>query len=112
MSRTENHIGKVKEICIDQKGFEDKYKYAINNHDLERDSDDDEGYMEDRRFLYIEDLDKMFIIVENIEDECGHCVVKSVGDNEYEYILSFYNGGGGFAEVFESNFKSQIISKD
>jgi len=111
MSRTENHIGVAREICKGKKTLEGKVKRAIKKHGLDaKDVDADDFYIDNDKFFYIEKMNKLFKIIEDVEDEYGHCVIKRKGDT-YEYILSYYNGGGSFSEVFENTLEQLYASE-
>lgn len=109
MSRMEYHIGKVQEIAISCAGFQDKYQFAITHHGLSADDADEESYIEDERFVYLERLNKMFLIVKDDENEYGHNYINHNGGGFYDFVLSYYNGGASFVEALESAFKDEYL---
>lgn len=104
-------MGTAREIAKGKKGFKAKYKKAVRKHGLKVDEDDEYGYIYDERFIYIESFDKMFKI-ESCEDEYGHTVIERCklddGKEGFRFVLSYYNGGGSFDEVFESCYERMI----
>ena len=114
MSRTENHVGTAYEVAGHVKGMREKAAYIAltrGDHILE-DADDPEhpdwAYVHHPEYCYLPERDVLMYREEEQEDEDGHCIVRArieEGIKKFDYTLSFYNGGGSFAEAMEAALK-------
>ena len=111
MSRTEHHVGTAVAVATDVKGLRAKAKRLKQVKDIDILEDPDE---EDDRWLtivhpsyvYLRDRDELLCLRDHEEDEFGVNRVKIRDDGffrYYDFVLSFYNGGGDLSEVLESH---------
>lgn len=103
MSRMENHFGTITEICTELKGFESKYRHAVDEYGLMSDSDDDEDYIGDPEFHYVKSIDMMFK-VESDEEEFRGAATLNIGPSKWAFSATFYNGGADLGEVLDNHF--------
>ncbi|WP_299198226.1 hypothetical protein [uncultured Amphritea sp.] len=112
MSRMEHHCGIAVEMAQGLNGLRAKVAYMKAMHDIEiecefHDKDPKspfECFVISKNAHYRADTDQLFILEHHTESEDGNCVMFGIADDSglpaIIFTLSFYNGGGGFSEVF------------
>lgn len=104
MSDYEQHIGKVR--MLKQNPDEQYYSELLTENGVTKEEFYDsfeEAVRSDLHEKYLVTKDAVFEIIENEElDGCDDIYfAKQTGDNEFTYVVRFYNGGCPFSEAVE-----------
>ena len=120
MSEMEYHAGKVRKVDLQGKtvnefikGLIKKEKYEFVEDEVE---DDDDDYDQCRECLWENDYEgpykftrnSVYELIEHIRmDESGsHITINE--DGTATFLISFYNGGGGFEELLDEVLKDKL----
>lgn len=101
MSDMEYHFGKLREVAQNEKTFEDKINYIKKTYkDVKiEDLDIEDSFFHCEDFTYLNG--RMFEISDNGFDPDDMEEMEKIGEGEYSYRMSFYNGGGDLSECLE-----------
>jgi len=103
MSETEFRIGRLKEVAKDKDTFDEKINAACEEFEIDKDSlDIEDGYLYGTdKLVYAKG--RLFLIVKDsdIEELGDLSVLNKVGEDEYDYMFRYYNGGTYFTEMLE-----------
>lgn len=104
MSRTELHVGKVKEVNYGLTSLEETAKMILweLGEDVDNIHNSIEYLLDEHYDKYVRVKDKLYKIIvdkEYQEDDLMQATKNS--DGTIDYVVQFYNGGCGFNEALE-----------
>lgn len=131
MSEIEYHKGKLKRLCVEDidELFKKKYietvkLYGDTDEEILEDYENTKKYLKEGEYvwyhLWLErcsyDDSKQYVLVKGniyeIKDEelddYNVTILTKVGDEEYEYYSSFYNGGTYLTECLENELEKLV----